>query len=86
MALVKVIAGNLFSGANLQKLEVGDFAEVDQATAQRWALIGLVELIEDSVFEVATPTQDTNEPEPEPEKPPRGKGGKKDKSDGDNAE
>ncbi|WMV74040.1 hypothetical protein [Xenorhabdus griffiniae] len=84
MALVKVIAGNLFSGANLQKLEVGDFAEVDQLTAQRWAAIGLVELIEDRVFEVATPPQDSSDTKPD--KPLKGKG-KGDKPDGaDNAE
>ncbi|WP_446470631.1 hypothetical protein [Xenorhabdus stockiae] len=83
MALVKVIAGNLFSGASLQNLAVGDVVEVDQATAQRWAQIGLVELLEDRVFEVATPH---HPPESDPEKPPKGKG-KKDKPDGDdNAE
>ncbi|WP_340608082.1 hypothetical protein [Xenorhabdus bharatensis] len=83
MARVKVIAGNLFSGASLQNLAVGDVVEVDQATAQRWAQIGLVEFIEDSVFEVATPH---HPPESDPEKPPKGKG-KKDKPDGDdNAE
>ncbi|MCC8378632.1 hypothetical protein Xsto_03312 [Xenorhabdus stockiae] len=83
MARVKVIAGNLFSGASLQNLAVSDMVEVDQATAQRWAQIGLVELLEDRVFEVATPH---NPPESDPEKPPKGKG-KKDKPDGDdNAE
>ncbi|SFN90094.1 hypothetical protein [Xenorhabdus japonica] len=84
MALVKVIAGNLFSGADLQKLEVGDLVEVDQETAKRWALIGLAELIKDSVLEVATP-HNPPEPEPEPEKLAKGKG-KKDKHDADSAE
>ncbi|WP_426576331.1 hypothetical protein ACP179_17805 [Xenorhabdus stockiae] len=83
MAWVKVIAGNLFSGVNLQNLAVGETVEVDPVTAKRWAQIGLVELIEDGVFEVATPH---NPPESGSEKPPKGKG-KKDKPDGDdNAE
>ncbi|QTL40600.1 hypothetical protein ACNFJN_04660 [Xenorhabdus budapestensis] len=82
MALVKVIAGNLFSGASLQKLAVGDMVEVDQATAQRWARIGLAALIEDRVFYVATPAQDT----PDSEKPPKGKGKKDKPDDADNTE
>ncbi|MBD2806360.1 hypothetical protein ID855_16985 [Xenorhabdus sp. ZM] len=82
MALVKVIAGNLFSGANLHKLEVGDLVEVDQATAQRWARIGLAELIEDRAFEVATPTHNNSDSGSEP--PTKNKGGKRDKPNADN--
>ncbi|RXO38247.1 hypothetical protein D0525_16380 [Salmonella enterica] len=57
MALVKVIADNLLSGANLRKLEVGSDVEIDNKTAQRWEKAGQVEIIsdDDRVFEVATP-------------------------------
>ena len=55
MALVKVTGNNLFSGANLRKLEVGSEVEVDRSTAHRWKKAGLVEIItdEDRVLEVA---------------------------------
>ena len=57
MALVKVISDNLFSGANLQKLEVGAKVEVSKDTANKWKAAGLVEIVsgDDSTFEVATP-------------------------------
>ncbi|EAC0654461.1 hypothetical protein ABP79_18645, partial [Salmonella enterica subsp. enterica] len=57
MALVKVTGNNLFTGANLRKLEVGTELEVDRSTAHRWKNAGAVEIIsdEDQVFEVATP-------------------------------
>lgn len=60
MALVKVTGNNLFSGANLRKLEVGSEVEVDSSTAHRWKKAGLVEIItdEDRVLEVATPDSD----------------------------
>ena len=68
MALVKVISDNLFSGANLRKLEVGSKVEIDSKTAQRWEKAGLVEIIgdDDQVFEVATPG---NNPAEQPEQP-----------------
>ena len=57
MALVKVISDNLFSGANLQKLEVGAQVSVSGDVAKRWVAAGLVEIIsdDDQVLEVATP-------------------------------
>ena len=56
MALVKVISDNLYSGANLKKLEVGSSVEVDDATAERWIAAGLAESGEGKKdFEVATP-------------------------------
>lgn len=58
MALVKVVTNNLFSGANLRKLEVGEEIEVDNSTAERWASAGLVIILEDRAFEVATPGGD----------------------------
>lgn len=60
MALVKVISDNLFSGANLQKLEVGAKVEVSEETAQRWKSAGLVEIVTggDRKLEVATPGED----------------------------
>ncbi|MBJ8746041.1 hypothetical protein I5403_12005 [Citrobacter farmeri] len=63
MALVKVTGNNLFSGANLRKLEVGSEVEVDRSTAHRWKKAGLVEIItdEDRVLEVATPDNDAAE-------------------------
>lgn len=47
MALVKVISDNLFSGANLQKLEVGAQVSVSGDVAKRWVAAGLVEIISD---------------------------------------
>lgn len=57
MALVKVISDNLFSGANLQKLEVGATVEVSEDTANKWKAAGLVEIVSDGdrKLEVATP-------------------------------
>ncbi|HEM6817329.1 TPA: hypothetical protein U2I16_004219 [Citrobacter koseri] len=46
MALVKVVSSNLFSGANLQKLEVGMTLEVSDEVAERWESAGLVEVID----------------------------------------
>lgn len=40
MALVEIIAANVFAGANLRKLEVGAVVEVDDATAERWKASG----------------------------------------------
>lgn len=63
MALVKVISDNLFSGANLQKLEVGAQVTVSGDVAKRWVAAGLVEIIsdDDQVLEVATPGNDAEE-------------------------
>ncbi|MHA9318119.1 hypothetical protein ACYBDH_10380 [Klebsiella pneumoniae] len=63
MALVKVISDNLFSGANLQKLEVGAQVSVSGDVAKRWVAAGLVEIIndDDQVLEVATPGNDAAE-------------------------
>ncbi|HCT4438353.1 TPA: hypothetical protein OTX98_003325 [Klebsiella aerogenes] len=57
MALVKVISDNLFSGTNLQKLEVGAKVEVSEDTAKKWKAAGLVEILScgDRKLEVATP-------------------------------
>ncbi|EIW5064896.1 hypothetical protein N7731_001028 [Klebsiella pneumoniae] len=63
MALVKVISDNLFSGANLQKLEVGAQVSVSGDVAKRWVAAGLVEIIsdDDQVLEVATTGNDAEE-------------------------
>ncbi|MBD3702148.1 hypothetical protein IE986_11725 [Klebsiella pneumoniae] len=63
MALVKVISDNLFSGANLQKLEVGAQVSVSGDVAKRWVAAGLVEIIsdDDQVLEVATHGNDAEE-------------------------
>lgn len=63
MALVKVISDNLFSGANLQKLEVGAQVEVSKDTAEKWNSAGLVEIVSDGDrrFEVATPGDNSAE-------------------------
>ncbi|GKN89354.1 hypothetical protein OW774_13755 [Klebsiella pneumoniae] len=67
MALVKVISDNLFSGANLQKLEVGAQVSVSGDVAKRWVAAGLVEIItdDDQVLEVATPGNDAAEQQEE---------------------
>ncbi|AXW87818.1 hypothetical protein AU509_12105 [Lonsdalea britannica] len=57
MALVKVIANNLFAGANFQKLEVGGQVEVSDDVANRWVSAGLAERIGNVSFEVATPSK-----------------------------
>ncbi|MEY6764129.1 hypothetical protein AB9B48_21030 [Kluyvera ascorbata] len=76
MELVKVIGNNLFTGANLHKLEVGSKVEVDRSTAHRWKNAGLVEIItdDDQVLEVATPGVDAAE---QPEQPEDNAGKKK---------
>ncbi|HCT3705668.1 TPA: hypothetical protein OTU31_000847 [Klebsiella aerogenes] len=63
MALVKVISDNLFSGANLQKLEVGAQVSVSGDVAKRWVAAGLVEIIsdDDQTVEEATPGNDAVE-------------------------
>ncbi len=61
MALVKIIAANLFAGANFQKLEVGKVYDVDSAIADKWIDQGKAEASKEKaseklVFEVATPS------------------------------
>ncbi len=61
MATVKIIAGNLFAGIKLQKLDAGSVVEVDDATAERWVEQGLAEDTKEKgepLFEVATPSVD----------------------------
>lgn len=71
MALVKVISDNLFSGANLQKLEVGAKVEVSKDTANKWESAGLVEILsdDDRHLEVATPGDNSAEQPEQPEQP-----------------
>ena len=71
MALVKVIGNNLFTGANLRKLEVGSTVEVDRSTASRWENAGLVEILteDEQALEAATPGVDAAEQPEQPEQP-----------------
>lgn len=43
MALVKILASNLFAGASLQKLETGKTYDVDDALADKWITAGKAE-------------------------------------------
>jgi len=61
MALVKILASNLFAGANFQKLEVGKVYDVDGAIAEKWVEQGKAEASKEKggeklSFEVATPS------------------------------
>ena len=61
MALVKILASNLFAGANFQKLEVGKVYDVDSAIAEKWVEQGKAEASKEKggeklSFEVATPS------------------------------
>jgi len=61
MALVKILASNLFAGANFQKLEVGKVYDVDSAIAEKWVGQGKAEASKEKggeklSFEVATPS------------------------------
>lgn len=61
MALVKILASNLFAGANFQKLEVGNVYDVDSAIAEKWVEQGKAETSQEKggeklSFEVATPS------------------------------
>lgn len=78
MALIKVTGNNLFSGANLRKLEVGSEVEVDRSTAHRWKSAGLVEIIvdEDRVLEVTSPGTDAEEQPEQPDTTAKSKKGK----------
>ena len=60
MALVKIMASNLFAGANFQKLEVGKTYDVDDAIAEKWIAAGNAEETKEKgvklQFEVSTPS------------------------------
>jgi len=61
MALVKILASNLFAGANFQKLEVGKVYDVDSAIAEKWVDQGKAETSKEKggeklSFEVDTPS------------------------------
>ena len=43
MALVKILASNLFAGASIQKLEAGKTYDVDDAIAEKWIAAGKAE-------------------------------------------
>lgn len=60
MALVKILAKNLFAGAGFQKLEAGKVYNVDDAVADKWVKAGKAESTKEKgealQFEVATPS------------------------------
>lgn len=60
MALVKILANNLFAGASFQKLEAGRVYDVDKAIAEKWIAAGKAEASKEKgealTFEVATPS------------------------------
>lgn len=61
MALVKIIASNLFAGASFQKLEAGQVYDVEDSVAEKWLAQGKAEKTtekkgEKLTFEVATPS------------------------------
>lgn len=60
MALVKILAKNLFAGAGFQKLEAGRVYNVDDSVAEKWIKAGKAEATKEKgealQFEVATPS------------------------------
>lgn len=61
MALVKVLASNLFAGASFRKLEAGQVYDVDDSVAEKWIAQGKAEKTNEKkgeklTFEVATPS------------------------------
>lgn len=60
MALVKILAKNLFAGAGFQKLEAGKVYNVDDSVADKWIKAGKAESTKEKgealQFEVATPS------------------------------
>lgn len=61
MALVKIIAANLFAGAGFQKLEAGQVYDVEDSVAEKWLTQGKAEKTSEKKgeklsFEVATPS------------------------------
>lgn len=65
MALVKILASNIFAGADFQKLEVGTVYEIDEALAEKFIAEGKAEKSSERKgvkleFEVATPSKSDN--------------------------
>ncbi|MDU7480393.1 MAG: hypothetical protein E7K90_03220 [Hafnia alvei] len=67
MALVEIVADNLYAGANLQILVVGAIVDVDDATAERWKASGKakdtdkkkgVKLFDESAWSNKAPSSD----------------------------
>ena len=60
MALVKILAKNLFAGAGFQKLEAGKVYNVDDAVADKWIKAGKAESTKEKgeplQLEVSTPS------------------------------
>lgn len=61
MALVKIIAANLFAGASFQKLEAGQVYDVEDSVAEKWLAQGKAEKTSEKkgeklTFEVGTPS------------------------------
>ncbi|HDF2344069.1 TPA: hypothetical protein PC598_003721 [Morganella morganii] len=61
MALVKILAGNIFAGADFQKLEVGAVYDVNDELAKSWIASGKAEYTNEEsgerIFEVSTPVK-----------------------------
>lgn len=65
MALVKILASNIFAGADFQKLEVGTVYDIDEALAEKFIVEGKAEKSSERKgvkleFEVATPSKSDN--------------------------
>lgn len=65
MALVKILASNIFAGADFQKLEVGTVYEIDESLAEKFIAEGKAEKSSERKgvkleFEVATPSKSDN--------------------------
>lgn len=61
MALVKILAGNIFAGADFHKLEVGAVYDVNDDLAKSWIVSGKAEHTNEKsgelIFEVSTPVK-----------------------------
>lgn len=65
MALVKILASNIFAGAGFQKLEVGTVYDIEDALAEKFIAEGKAEKSSERKgvkleFEVATPSKSDN--------------------------
>ena len=65
MALVKILASNIFAGADFQKLEVGTVYDIDETLAEKFIAEGKAEKSSEKKgvkleFEVATPSKNDN--------------------------
>lgn len=65
MALVKILASNIFAGADFQKLEVGTVYDIDEALAEKFIVEGKAEKSSERKgvkleFEAATPSKSDN--------------------------